>query len=271
VSGRIVRGMPAAAYHADPALGSGSIRELNRSAKHYAAYRDGSGETTPAMRLGSFAHVATLEHITWTGCYRRGIAGDGRTKVVKDARAALEAQAANDGITIVNPDDYDTATAIAQSVRAHPAAAGLLRYAVDFEVSLFWEDPDTGVHCKARIDFVARTPAGIVLGDLKTTADASEEAVARAIVTYGLDSQGAHYWSGFETVTGEPVAHYALLFAENTRPHDVLVRTLGEATLGRGRTRRLRALDLYAECMAANRWPGRDERIAILDAPSWAL
>jgi hypothetical protein len=156
-------------------------------------------------------------------------------------------------------------------VRNHPAAAGLLRYAVDFEVSLFWEDADTGVPCKARIDFVARTPAGIVLGDLKSTADASEENAAKSIVGYGLDSQAAHYWNGFETVTGETVAAYALVFAENVRPHDVLARTLGEATLDRGRTRRLRALDLYAECVASGKWPGRDERIGTIDVPAWAL
>jgi hypothetical protein len=271
VSGRIVRGMDAAAYHADPALGSGSIRELNRSAKHFAAYRDGSGETTPAMRLGSLAHVATLEPSLWEAAYRRNIEGDGRTKVVKEARAELEAAARQDGYFIVNPDDYDTATAIARSVRAHPAAAGLLRYAVDFEVSLFWEDETNGAACKGRIDFVAKTPAGIVLCDLKTTSDASEDAAARTIVAYGLDGQAAHYIDGYETATGEKVAAYALVFVESAKPHDVLVRTIGDLTLDRGRTRRMRALDLWAECTASGRWPGRDEKISSIDAPAWAL
>jgi hypothetical protein len=271
VSGRIVSGLRAIDYHSDPALGSGSIRELNRSAKHFADYRDGGNEATPAMRLGSFAHTATLEPEHWAKWHRRGIEGDGRTKAVKDAREALQLQSAKEGLVVVPPNDYDTAEAIARAVRAHPAASGLLRHATDVELSIFWECETTGAPCKGRIDFVARTPAGLVLCDLKSTTDASEEAAARAIVTYGLDSQAAHYIDGYQTATGEDVAAYALIFVESSRPHDVLVRTLGELTLERGKTRRLRALDLWAECTASGKWPGRDERIGTIDVPTWAI
>jgi hypothetical protein len=271
VTARIVRDMPAAQYHSAPDLGSGSIRELLKSPKHFAAYRDGGSETTPAMRLGTLAHTATLEPAVWSRRYVRDVEGDGRTKAVKEAREALAQRVAAEGMSVVRPDDYDTAEAIAKSVRVHPAASALLRYAADVELSVFWEDGDTGVPCKARIDLVAKTPAGIVLCDLKTTADASEDAASKALVNYSLDTQAAHYIDGYEAATGETVAHYALIFVESGAPHDVLVRALGNATLARGRTRRIKALDLWAECTASGKWPGRDEKIATIDAPSWAL
>jgi hypothetical protein len=262
----IVKGMPAAEYHARADIGSGALKALLRSPAHYQAeyINRVHVDEKPAYRVGTLTHTACLEPDHWALMHVRGIDGDGRTKAVQEARKAQAVAAL--GKTVVPPDEYDLAEAMAASVRAHKAAGFLLREVDGTEISIFWEDEVTGVACKGRLDC---SRAGVVI-DLKTCQDASPAEFARSIANYGYGVQAAHYLDGYRATHGKDAEAYVWIAVEKTAPHVVAVYAASPDLLSTGRTQRLRALDRLCECRASGVWPGYSERIESIDLPRWA-
>lgn len=255
-------------YHAHPALGSTDLRNLLKSPAHFRAARSAPRVETPAMRRGTLAHVCTLEPERWDRGYALRPRVDGRTKEGKAILADFEASIGDrEAITY---DEAALAESIRAAVMAHPAASGLLRAKAGVEVPVFWEDETTGVQCKGRIDLVAKVGGRDILCDLKTTPDASASGFPRAIAQWALHVQAAHYIDGWRTITGEEPAAYVLIAVEADAPHVVGTYALDAAALEKGAALRLRALDRYAECVAADRWPGYGEAIQTIGIPAWA-
>lgn len=258
-------------YHSDPAIGSTALRDLSRSPAHYHAIhvaRTAPRTETPAMKRGTAVHCCVLEPERWATDYIVEPRFDKRTNVGKAAEA--EFKAANADRVTLSADDYATAEAISASVRRHPGAAALLRMKAGTEVPIHWEDETTGVKCKGKIDLVARTQAGVILVDLKTTTDASPRGFERAIANWALHSQAAHYIDGWRTVTGETPAAYVLIAVESEAPYAVATYALDQAAIDRGAADRLRALDTLCECLRTGAWPAYSSEIVTISLPRWA-
>jgi hypothetical protein len=264
MTAEIIRNLPAAEYHARPELGGTALKLLHKSAAHYAAqFIDGYGRAvTEALRVGTYTHCATLEHQRWLAEYVRGVEGDGRTTAVKEARRA---QAAS-GKEVVLPDEYDTATNCAAAVRRHKAASFLLRDVDAVELSVFWEDDITGAPCRARFD---ATRSGVIC-ELKTCADASEEAFGKAVINFGYDIAAAHYWSGYEAAFGKEPSAYVWICVEKEPPYAVATYAATEPMIALGRRKRTTALDRYCDAKATGIWAGYPDRIIELSPPAWA-
>jgi hypothetical protein len=262
MTAEIIRGMPADRYHAHPAIGSSNLRAALRSPLHYQASKAGLVEQTPAMRLGTLAHTATLEPERWASEYACAVRGDGRTKAIREAREAQEAS----GKEIVNPADYDTASLIAEAVRAHPVAADILSRIQHVERSYFWTDEATGLACKCRPDFEC-TDAD---GDLKTTADASPNAFARSVASYLYHLQNSFYVRGMRGAHPlDSTRPFFFVAAEKTPPYAVAVYELDRSAIAQGWALVRKALDTIAMCQADGRFPGY-EGIRVLGLPAWA-
>ncbi len=255
-------------YHAHPALGSSDLRNLLRSPAHYVAARKAPKVETPAMRRGTLAHVCTLEPERWAKDFVLKPKVDGRTKEGKAVLADFEASIG--ARQIVTYDEAVTAEAIAEAVKAHPAAAGLLRAQVGIEAPVFWADETTGVQCKGRVDLVAKVGGRTLLVDLKTTGDASPEEFMRSIAKWSLHVQAAHYLDGWRTITGEEPAAFVLVAVEAEPPHAVACYALDATAIEKGATLRLRALDRYCDCVASGVWPAYAGEIQTIGLPAWA-
>lgn len=168
-------------------------------------------------------------------------------------------------------DELDQAQAMADQVQAHPAASRLFA-AGHAEVSLFWLDPETGVKCRARLDWMPNPVAGrrIIIPDLKTTADvASPTEFSKAAARYGYYGQAHHYSDGVQALTGQRPA-FVFVTVETRPPHLVGVSMLtdrDDLRLARNAVDHCRRL--YGECLAANRWPGHSDDVADLHLPAW--
>ena len=87
---------------------------------------------------------------------------DKRTKAGKEEYAQFEAE--NSGKVVVDKSSFDKAVSMRDSVRAHKASRALLD-AGSAEQSVFWNDSEFEVGCKARGDWVREN----IIVDLKTS------------------------------------------------------------------------------------------------------
>lgn len=139
------------------------------------------------------------------------------------------------------------------------------------QVTVVWDD--ALVRCRARLDrlIIDERRGSARILDLKKTACAAGEAVAKSCVTWGYDVQWAAYTSAIETVRPDLAGRVEMefLFAETEPPYQVRLAPLAGSMRELGRHRWRRALRIWRECLAANRWPGYDSRP--LEAPQHAL
>ena len=257
---RFVRDLPAADYHKVEALSASGAKKLLKSALHYRLERDHPSEPTASMQLGTRVHLLVLERARvasgvaiFEGKSRKGKAWD-------------EFELEHAGQLIVTVEEFGFATAMADSVADHPAAAKLLAAATEREFSLFWTDAQYGVPCKCRFDLIA-LGGGV---DLKSTSDASPDGFPRLAATYGYHIGAAHYNSGAEHVLNESLRFFVLIAVENEPPHAVAVYNFDPADIMAGQHQMAIAAERYRDALARNVWAGYSPTIQPLRMPRWA-
>lgn len=288
----IYRGVPAREYHAwDGASNSRLSAMHGRSPAHLRHEMDNPRESTEAMILGDAIHLAILQPELWPGIYTVGGQCAATTKstghrcrnagVVRrgdewfcgvkghDPRPG-EADPA--GFTILSDEHWRTCLRLRDAVQAHADVAALLHRATDREVSIVWDDPETGVRCKARLDAVA-WDVGMV-GDLKSTTDASPAAFSRSVWNFGYHRQAAHYLNGCAVLAGMGLIERApdswvFLPAEKSEPFPVAFYPLEDDAIEAGRHQLRRLLARYAECLSSDCWEGYPTRSISLPAFAW--
>jgi len=261
--------MPADQYHDHPAVGHSGLVRVMRSPAHYQEYVTHPPEPTPAMQLGTAFHTALLEPERFDQTFVVAPKFDRRTKEGKAAAEAWEAE--NAGKTALTVDQMAAIEKMVASVRSHVGAANLLASGVP-EMSGFWTDPDTGIQCKCRPDFLTmegETITGIV--DVKTCGDASAEGFARAIATLGYDVQAAFYQDGIRALTGRVIPFY-FIAVEKEAPHAVAAYQASDEVIRVGRAKYRGALQLLKWCQEHGAWPGYQPNgeIETITLPRWA-
>lgn len=147
--------------------------------------------------------------------------------------SAATVEALKAGKSMLAADEYDRVIVEAGFLLSNPSAAAALSGGMP-EVSIFWT-ADNGVKCKARLDYLRLGKRGErligVVADIKTYAswsdEAPERAVVKAISTYRLDVQAAHYLNGCAKIP-EFIAAGAVFGAEKVAPEWLAV--LGQIT-----------------------------------------
>lgn len=259
------QGMSFADYLAVPAMSNSGLKLLRKSPAHYLAGQDPDAAQKPSLRRGSLLHTLVLEPGTLTDRYR--IKPEGMNFATKEGKAWREATPAD--IEIVTESEHKGANRQAANLRALPEIDALLRSGQP-EVSFFWIDPLTGVHCKGRADWVFRTDAGVILLDLKTTEAADPASFARSCARYGYHMQAAWYADGWHEATGDEVLGFVFGAVESAWPHVAAPYMLDDESTDKGRAECRQMLNLYAQCVTTDVWPGYVESIKPITLPAWA-
>ena len=255
----VVRGLPERDYHAAPGLSSTGMKWLLRSPKHYRQQMDQRAEKA-AFDLGHAVHGKVLGvGMDVVVIPEDLLASNGAASTAK-AKAFIEDARAN-GLVPVKADVLGQVDAIAESVLANPKAATLLSLEGDTELSIFADDPDTGVPLRGRLDRLATLPGGrLVNVDLKTTTDVRRRKVVRTIEDFGYDTQSETYKHLLRLAFDTDVAPTQLIFVEVVAPHEVRVVQLAHEDWIDGGARKMRrAINIYARCTATGVWPGDDD------------
>lgn len=291
-----VRGMPHHTYLSVPAMSASGMERFRRSPLHYA--RTPAKPPTPAMIQGTAFHMALLEPDLFKDRYVsvgqcEGRKGDGDRcqysgKVVRQGKAYCGRHDPENGapmppeITVLPGEILARVKGMAEAVLSHPEA-GLFFQGIGWsEVSGFWRDPATRVACKLRLD---RDPKrASVHCDAKGTDDARPHAFRRRAAQLGYHRKAAWYRRGM-ALLGRPADASVLLATEfgvkypkgewepgrPTGPHGVRVYTLVEEQLEALYPLIDHNLELYAECVRSDEWPGYPTGMDELWMPDWAM
>jgi hypothetical protein len=270
--------MPDAVYHSDPVPSAwgGSISRTGaknllppKTPAHFQWWRENGDAPRDDWDFGHVAHTELLG----AGPPARVVeAKDWRTDAAKAAKAAARAA----GEVPLLPRQYAAALEMVRKVREHPIAGPLLFPGTGTaEVSLFWQNTDTGAWCRWRGDWLpARAlPNGrFVLVDYKTAEDASDEAFGRAAAAHGYEIQEAAGCDGVRALGLHDDPEMVFVVQEKHPPYLVNVVELPEEARELGRRKWRQAQTLFARCTAEGRWPGyADETVSVAEYPRWAL
>lgn len=264
--------LPEDAYHSDPVPGgslssTGARKLLPPSCPARFRYdADNSPASKPQFDFGSAAHklvlgagpeIVVIDADSW------------RTKAAKEERDGAYAG----GAIPLLAHEWDTVARMSKAIRSHPIASALFDPdAGKPEQSLFWTHDPTGVWRRARLDWLPdpTSDGQLVIGDYKTTTAADPDSIAKTVARFGYHQQAAWYLDAVDALLDDP-AVFVLVFQEKEPPYLVTVVELDVEAIKLGRRLNNRALNIYAECVALDTWPGyADRHVEAVSLPAWA-
>ena len=272
---RYLRALSAVDYHAMRALSASGAWLLSEECPAKFLWRSPWNplyvpEAKTDFDIGVAAHLAVLEPKRQADSIVLIEAADYRTTRAREARDIARAE----GKVPLLPWQFDIVRAIAGSIQAHPIAVAAFRHGAA-EVTLTWQDPETGVPCKARPDYL---PAhGRWLVDLKTAASANPRVWRDQAYRLGYHARAAWYLDGAEKVLGQTPEEYWFVVVEKEPPYLVSVISFDQEALEWGRRANRKACALFARSLAENDWPSyrepgqNRERAFRVSLPPWAI
>lgn len=185
-----------------------------------------------------------------------------------------EWQRNNSDRKVLSPEAFEQIFAMRDAVMNHPAAFAILNHVKD------------------------------IIGDLKTTEDASPEGFSKSIANWRYDVQHAYYMDGtrlaleqgkcnppqegkaeLSVYWTDPVTgvlcrcrpdfwrgypkHFAFIAVEKKPPYAVGVYVLDSEGVEIGRAQYQHDLRVYAECVRSGVWPGYGDKIQTISLPGW--
>lgn len=267
-------------YHGDPApepsLSSSVARTLLTRSPRHAWWQSPrlNPEWEPvekqAFDVGRAAHRSVLGAGAEYAVIPNDILSSNGATSTKAAKGFIEDCRA-EGLTPIKADVAERVERMASAVRGRLAAMGIRFQPSRSELSALAEVD--GVWCRAMFDNVP-VDSRRAIYDLKTTTDASPDAVIRSVESYGYDVQAAHYLDTWEAVTGER-RRFRFVFVEKEPPHEVSIVELHDDPddpadwMNDARAKAREARRMWRECLDAGEWPGFPPRVAILGARSF--
>ncbi|MFF0055611.1 PD-(D/E)XK nuclease-like domain-containing protein [Streptomyces microflavus] len=266
----VIDGMTAEDYHADKtSISSSGLRALlNPGCPAQFKYdRDHQQPPKREFDLGNAVHTKVL------GEGHDIVEIDYPNYLKADARAARDEAYAAGKVPLL-PKEKAQVDAMEQAVREHPLAGPLFTPGTGIaERSIYWTDPDTGIRCRVRPDWLKQLPGTTLCVDLKTIKDAAPDTISRAIRDHNYHQQDPLYIDGIEAAGLAPEGcRFIFVFVSKIAPYLITVRELVDQDRDIGRARNQRALRIYAECESTGIWPdwtGPVTEIPRIGMPSW--
>ena len=278
-------------YLAHPAISRGVLLETLISPARGKKAMDFPSETTDPMRLGTATHMSVYEqekiplrYSIWKETYKDEKTGKDKKQVRRGERWDAHLTSAKIGgkDPHLTESMYAHAMSMGKAVREHPIAGALLkREPSRKELVIIFEDPDTGLLIKVRIDQLIEDDFPTV-ADLKTCQKVDDRAFSNSIIAYGYDIQAWEYPAAFRAVGDHETVNFVIAAVEKdltipnpndggkTLTHAVRVIEMDCWQAG-GHMRARYALDILAQCRENNEWPSYPLRVERLDPPDWYL
>lgn len=247
-------------YAAIKAVNFSTLKEMAVSPKRYRHRLKNARATTGSMFRGTAAHTAILEPNRFMLDYAMY---EGKRRAGKDWAAFCDA---NKGKQILKKDEFMLAMAMRDAVRGDQVSAPYLEDG-DPEVALVWDDKETGVRCKGRIDWLTSN----VIVDIKSSKSIEPFPFWRYHAALLTHMQAAFYFDGYQqAMLKEPLSK--IIAVEFGAPHDVIVYNMTDEVLDKGREEYRCALIRLLECERNKSWPGYARGLEIDAAlPAWMM
>lgn len=256
-------------YHSSAGISNTGLGQILQSPYHYWSHNlDPARPTRPQTRPqedGHIAHCAILEPDEFVNRYVVG------PQVSRATKAWKEFCEIHDDKTVIQPDQYARAMRQRDAAWKIPEIAKALSKG-NPEVSAVARDPDSGALCRVRPDFVHDVDdSTVILVDVKTYSTADPAEFARQCARMSYHRQAAYYTDIYKIASGKVVAGFIFLSVEMLWPNAASAAVLDEDSMFAGLVQYQRALDLYAQCLEQDRWPGYSDKIQTMRLPHYKL
>lgn len=286
------RNVPLRDYLALPYMSASRLHAFAKSPAHYRAACDGPmKEETDALARGTALHLAILEPALFETRYivaepceqllksgnrkgqpcgnpglfrlRNGLGWACGTHV-KGFGSEIETGGEQQ---VISQENRAAVLGMAASIAKHARARSLFDGSGEFEATVIFEDPETGVLIRTRPDrLVAR--AGMN-AELKSTRNAARWAFERDAESRGYWLKLALYRRGLRA-RGWPYSMTALLAVESEPPFDPVPYLIRESDLDSADREITRLLLRFKDCERDNYWPGQATEFLELCRPAYA-
>jgi exodeoxyribonuclease VIII len=246
-------GVPNEAYHRGPGLSCSGLKAFAVSASYYHVTRTARQHETDSRRELKLIHMIVLEPKRFDDEVEV-IDGSRNSNAVKDQIAAAHAK----GKVVCKSEELERFRNIARSVRNHPDSGPLMSTGQG-EVSIYWKDPETGVLCKARPDWLR--PDWVIV-DLKSCGSmiADERKLRWHLNDQRYHWQSGWYLDGVKVLSGRSQRDFAHCFIDERDcwidRHPIETRVLGDASLEKARSEYRPLVSEYAKRLASDDWRG---------------
>ena len=279
--------LPEPIYRAAPGTNWSNLKRMDKTAKSYKWFLDHpeADADTPDKIIGRLFHTLALEpglaplrFITHPPTYKAK--GKRKAGPPVDKSWNMNANDCKDwigeaqgkGLTVVGKGDVENVTAMAQALRAIPPAQEFLVGADGYEVSIFWNDPQTGIPCKGKLDVLRNGQ----IADLKKVsakgagraAPGQWESFSSHVWSWSLHGQAAFYRDGVNAVLHDhgiaipDLPMFRWLMVEDKAPYDTASYTvidhpeaLSRQWLTKARETYHSLLQQVAFCAERDCWP----------------
>lgn len=254
--------VPFAEYLRAPALSNSFLCGFERSAGYAIWNRDApvDEEAESATDLGSLVHTLSLEPDQVSERYLVMPRIKLTSNENREKAADYEAQAKAAGLIPVDRDTFRKAGLMADSLLAHPDMRMWLRAANGYsEATILWNDPETGLLCKARCDRLIFVTGGVVIFDVKTIARL-DKLNRWYVQDYGYDRQRAHYVEAVESLGVGSVWFYFgfVSSALSLKRYPVRFIELHPDLVASGNEKQRARLAKYKQCLEFNDFTGAE-------------
>lgn len=229
------------------------LKLIARSPLHYAY---ATVEETLAMERGSAVHSLVLGGQPVIAWRKVSDAGNPCPRRGKDYDAF---EADNPGALILTADAFDEAACIADAIKSHNLAMGVLEG--EHEIEKAWRFGKRA--CAGRLDNLAPTH----VADLKITQSSEPTKVMWQALRMGWFAQLPWYLDGvLASGTGTPEAAY-IVAVEPKAPYAVSVLRFSDRAIEQGRRTYRSWLERLLVCEDTDEWPAYAQSIVELDVP----
>lgn len=271
-------------YHADKtAIGSSSIKHLLVSPAtflyHYTKPKtaEETEKEKEHFKFGRLVHKALLEGSKFKDSYvvmpefmdytEKGVMS-AQSKGAKQKRAEWLEKMKAENKTICTEEERDHLIGMANAVLNHKDVFRILKEGKP-EITGYYRDPETGIKCKIRPDFLPFTISA--LPDLKTARSSDRNDFSKAVWNYRYDIQMAMYCYAIYVITGRKIKHPSYIVIEKEPPYEVALYVCDNTVMEVGLSDYKRGLRILKECLLTKKWPQRQTSIQEIGLPTWAL
>ena len=135
------------------------------------------------------------------------------------------------------------------------------------ERSLIYQDEATGIFIKARPDWLPYDPTQRFICEYKTAISIEPARMSADAFKYGYHMQAAMQIDAVREVRGVEPIGVAHVVQEKDPPYLVELRMFTPEQIDDGRVMYRRALDIFAECLKKNHWPGYTTEPTYFETP----
>jgi exodeoxyribonuclease VIII len=248
-------------YLEDPAINNSGLKLFHQSPTKFKHWENNDKPGTPTQIEGSALHCAILEPEVFVTRFGKGPAPR------KGSAGRIKWDKANSTAMPLTPRQWENVEGMAKAFE-HTSCTITQELLTEGtpEMSIWWDDPITGLRCKIRPDWL-RTDDIII--DLKSTQAGSPRGFLHEVRRWGYDRQAVWYERGLNAAykaagVNRHVEAFIFIVVENFSPYETAVYMLPDDIIEKARQQVDIDLEGYAECVKNDIWPGYANKVVVL-------